>query len=261
MSTTTSPRLIKIIVFSDFVCPYNYIGHNALTTALEQCADQPLQFEIEYKPFRLNSDLPIEPPVDRAEFFGNKFGARYEPARAMFKGMADSLGLPLAAGGPVSQTTRAHRLSLKAYKKGGQTMQQAVIQAYFSAGCGEGKDIGNLEVLADIAVAAGVMPRQCALDFLAGDEFAAEVEQLIAQARASGIRGSPVVIVDGKFKLDGVQTTDTYVQVFRRLGKCAKACAAAAATVATATSGSPTYSETSSDGTISPPLRSTAVAV
>lgn len=92
-------------------------------------------------------------------------------------------------------------------------MQQAVIQAYFSAGCGEGKDIGNLEVLADIAVAAGVMPRQCALDFLAGDEFAAEVEQLIAQARASGIRGSPVVIVDGKFKLDGVQTTDTYVQV------------------------------------------------
>ena len=52
-----------------------------------------------------------------------------------------------------------------------------------------------------------------ALAFLKSDELAREVEALIAQARASGIKGSPVVIVDGRFKLDGVQTTDTYVQV------------------------------------------------
>ena len=121
MSPSTSPRLIKILVFSDFVspsiprraphspypflspslplvqlCPYNYIGHKELMDAVEQCADQPLRFEIEYKPFRLNSDLPVEPPVDRNEFFGAKFGVeRYVPARTMFKGMADSLGLPL----------------------------------------------------------------------------------------------------------------------------------------------------------------------
>lgn len=93
-------------------------------------------------------------------------------------------------------------------------MQQAVIAQFFAQGCGEGKDIGDLDLLADIAVGAGVIPqRQCALDFLRGAENAAEVEHLIAQARASGIRGSPVVIVDGKFRLDGVQTTDTYVQV------------------------------------------------
>lgn len=52
-----------------------------------------------------------------------------------------------------------------------------------------------------------------ALAFLKSDALAREVEALIAQARASGIKGSPVVIVDGRFKLDGVQTTDTYVQV------------------------------------------------
>lgn len=252
MSPSTSPRLIKILVFSDFLCPYNYIGHKELFDAVEQCADQPLQFEIEYKPFRLNSDLPVEPPVERDEFFAAKFGARYEPARAMFKGMADSLGLPLASGGLVSQTTRAHRLALKAYQKGGQTMQQAVIQQFFYEGCGQGKDIGNYELLADIAEKAGVMSKADALVFLKSNQLAQEVEFLIAQARASGIKGSPVVIVDNKFKLDGVQTTDTYVQVFRRLGKCAKAMAAGHASPC---------SESSSDGTISPPLRSTAVAV
>lgn len=101
------------------------------------------------------------------------------------------------------------------------------------------------------------------------DELNDDVESSIAKCRASGIRGSPVTIIDNKFKLDGVQTVDTYVQVsrvivsqirtdayirvqvFRRLGKCAKAMAAA---------GSP-CSEASSDGTISPPLRATAVAV
>ncbi|KAF7972535.1 hypothetical protein HWV62_17838 [Athelia sp. TMB] len=277
MSPSTSPRLIKILVFSDFpprllqltlsplpppslplrawqLCPYNYIGHKELTDAVAQCADQPLRFEIEYKPFRLNSDLPVEPPVDRNEFFGAKFGVeRYVPARTMFKGMADSLGLPLASGGMVSQTTRAHRLALKAYQTGGQDMQQAVIRQFFFHGCGEGKDIGNYELLADIAASAGVMGRAEALAFLKSDALAREVEALIAQARASGIKGSPVVIVDGRFKLDGVQTTDTYVQVFRRLGKCAKAMAAGNASPC---------SETSSDGTISPPLpRSTAVAV
>jgi len=252
MSPSTSPRLIKILVFSDFLCPYNYIGHKELFDAVAQCADQPLQFEIEYKPFRLNSDLPIEPPVDRREFFAAKFGARYEAARAMFKGMADSLGLPLAAGGMVSQTTRAHRLALKAYQTGGQRMQQAVIRQFFHEGCGEGKDIGNVVLLGSIAEKAGLMPAAEAEAFLRSDALAPEVEFLIAQARASGIKGSPVVIVDGRFKLDGVQTTDTYVQVFRRLGKCAKAMAAGNASPC---------SESSSDGTISPPLRERPAAV
>ena len=64
-----------------------------------------------------------------------------------------------ASGGMVSQTTRAHRLALKAYRTGGQAMQQAVIRQFFYQGCGEGKDIGNYELLADIAAQAGVMGR------------------------------------------------------------------------------------------------------
>lgn len=45
------------------------------------------------------------------------------------------------------------------------------------------------------------------------DELNDEVEATIAKARANGIQGSPVTIIDGKFKLDGVQTKDTFVQV------------------------------------------------
>lgn len=37
-------------------------------------------------------------------------------------------------------------------------------------------------------------------------------------ARRAGIKGSPVTIIDDKFKLDGVQTKDTFIQVRESYG-------------------------------------------
>jgi predicted DsbA family dithiol-disulfide isomerase len=53
--------------------------------------------------------------------------------------------------GQLSKTTRAHRLAAKAYIVGGQELQQALIQSYFKAFFEEGKDIGNLDLLGDLA--------------------------------------------------------------------------------------------------------------
>lgn len=54
---------------------------------------------------------------------------------------------------------RAHRLSVKAYRQGGQDLQQAVVRQLLTASCAEGKDIGNIDLLADIAETAGVMSK------------------------------------------------------------------------------------------------------
>jgi predicted DsbA family dithiol-disulfide isomerase len=59
----------------------------------------------------------------------------------------------------LSQSTRAHRLSVKAYRVGGQDMQQAVLQAYFKVYFHEGKDIGNIDILGDIAQSVGLMSK------------------------------------------------------------------------------------------------------
>jgi predicted DsbA family dithiol-disulfide isomerase len=59
--------------------------------------------------------------------------------------------------GQISQSTRSHRLSVKAYKVGGQDMQQALLQAYFKAYFNEGKDIGNFDLLGEIAQSVGLM--------------------------------------------------------------------------------------------------------
>jgi len=240
----SSPRLIKVIVFSDFICPYTYIGHAALMSAIEDCKTEslPLKFEIEYKPMRLSCQLPDDFSVDRRTYFMSKFGEKYEAALGMMQAMGKSLGLEIVPDGRLSQTTRAHRLAMKTYAIGGEEAQQALIRLYFEAYFNEGKDIGDVELLSDLAAKVGFMTKEEAVTFLKSQELQEEVNAIIANAKANGIAGSPVVIVDGKFKLDGVQPKDTYLQVFKRLGKCERARAG----------GSP-CSETSSEATVVSP--------
>jgi len=243
-----SSRLIKIVVFAEYMCPYSYFSNKALFDAINECSHFPLIFNVEYRPFRLNSNLSDDVPVDRRGFMKQKYGDRFDTIQEVVHRMSQALGLQIVADGQLSQSTRAHRLAVKAYNVGGQEMQQAVIQAYFKAYFNEGRDIGNLDLLGEIAQNAGLMGMAQTIDFLLSNELKDEVEQTITMARQAGIKGSPATIIDNKFKLDGVQTKDTFVQVFKRLGKCADAMAA----------GSP-CSETSSDGTISPPARSPIV--
>lgn len=245
----SSSRPIKIVVFADYMCPYSYFSNKALLDAIAECSHLPLTFSVEYRPYRLCSTLLDDIPVDRKQYLQQKYGDKYEAINEVFQRMAQALGLKVVEDGPLSQSTRAQRLAVKAYKAGGQGMQQALLQAYFKAYFNEGKDLGNVDLLGDIAQGVGLMGKKETINFLRSNELTQEVEEGTAMARRTGIRGSPVTIIDDKFKLDGSQTKDTFVQIFKRLGKCADAMA----------TGSP-CSEASSDGTISPPGR-TAIVV
>jgi len=239
------PRPIKIIVFAEFMCAYSYLGNKALRDAIAECSHLPLSFEMEYRAFRLTATLPDDVPVDRKTYMVCKYGEKYETLVRVVQGMAQSMGLKIVENGQLSQSTRAHRLAAKAYIVGGQELQQALIQSYFKAFFEEGKDIGNLDLLGDLAQNVGLMPKDETIDFLKSNALNDEVEVTMSNARSNGIKGSPTTIIDGKFKLDGVQTKDTFMQVFKRLGKCEN-------TMAHGAPRSP-CSDTSSDGTISPP--------
>lgn len=60
----------------------------------------------------------------------------------------------------MSQSTRAHRLSRKAYLTGGQQFQLPLLCALFKANLEQGKDIADFDTLADIAEQTGVMSRE-----------------------------------------------------------------------------------------------------
>jgi protein-disulfide isomerase-like protein with CxxC motif len=59
----------------------------------------------------------------------------------------------------MSQTTRAHRLTLKAWQLGGMKLQQAFAKRLFKAHFEDGAIISDVEMLSDVAEAAGVMTK------------------------------------------------------------------------------------------------------
>jgi len=52
-----------------------------------------------------------------------------------------------------------------------------------------------------------------ALTFFQTDELEAEVNKVADAARAKGITGVPITVIDGKWAVSGGQSSDVFVQV------------------------------------------------
>ena len=62
-------------------------------------------------------------------------------------------------GGILVNTDRAHRLVYRAWKKGGQSLQQTVISNLFQALIIDRKDVSNVKILSEIADASCLMSK------------------------------------------------------------------------------------------------------
>ena len=136
--------------------------------------------------------------------------------------------------GWVCQTIRAHRLSRKAFELGGQEMQEKFMDLLYTAYFTEGKNIGDYDLLAELASQAGIMAKEKVRpmivlsrarmtpyastqvpDFLDSPELQEEVEQMAMDARKKGVTGVPFTIINGRWAVSGGQTSETYAQVRR----------------------------------------------
>ncbi|KAG0705720.1 thioredoxin-like protein [Suillus ampliporus] len=221
-------RTIKIIFISDYLCSFCYIGNKALQDAIAGCDDLDVQFDVEFRPFTLlcQSSLPEGPKVNgkkvpnRWDYLVRKFGK--ETAEAKWKvveELAQKAGLRLAEDGIMARSTLAHRLSVKAYKVGGQEMQGKLNDIIFEAVFADYEDISDVDFLADAAEKVDLMNKTEATTFLQDTDCKNCVNQMIEAARASGVNGVPSIIIDGKWALNGVQSTECYLQILRKIAQ------------------------------------------
>jgi protein-disulfide isomerase-like protein with CxxC motif len=141
--------MIKLDIMSDPICPWCYIGKSYLDKALSDHPDHP--FTIEWHPFQLNPDMPAG-GMDRRAYLEGKFGGKdgAVAAYAPVVQSAEDAGLTINfdAMQRTPNTLNAHRLIHWAGVEGRQTAAVSqLFQAYFV----EGSDIGDAEVLSDIA--------------------------------------------------------------------------------------------------------------
>jgi predicted DsbA family dithiol-disulfide isomerase len=214
---------VKLTVVSDLTCPWCYIGQRDLFAAIEEVTrtNPNISFGVEYRPFILHPSVKDDEPLDKRTWAIKRFGE--EKLRALLERVterAKECNLELNFDGKICSTLRAHRLLLRAWKLGGQNTQQKLLDGLFKASFEEALDISNLDVLATIAQEAGVMNKPEALNYLNSDEDLQEVDDMVEQARAGGVSGVPVMVIDGKWAISGGQAKDVYLQIFQKLATC-----------------------------------------
>ncbi len=200
---------MQIDVYQDTVCPWCRIGKRHLELALEDWDGEPV--EVNYRSFFLNPDIPAE-GYDFRPYMLAKGGGQIE-----LEGFFDA---PRSRGEAVGLTfnfediTRApntmlsHQLVAISPEEMRQSMTDAIYAAYFE----HGQDIGDLDVLLDIAVEQRLERDETRARLEAGDGLA-EVENDVMTARQSGISGVPFFVINNKYGFSGAQPPQTIRRV------------------------------------------------
>lgn len=202
--------MVKLDIVSDPICPWCYIGKTLLDRALEQRPDHP--FVVEWHPFQLNPDMP-EGGMERRAYLEAKFGGK-DAAIAAYKPVverAEAVGLTIdfEAMKRTPNTLDAHRLI---HWAGIEGKQNAAAMALFAAYFTQGRDIGDSEVLADIADSLG-MDAAVIARLLASDADSDAIRARDAQFREMGVSSVPTFIVAAQHAVPGAQDTDLWLNV------------------------------------------------
>ncbi len=201
--------IVDVIV--DTVCPWCYIGKARFEKALAMRPDQVV--EIGWRPFQLNPGMPRE-GKDRRAYLSEKFGGGDRAGRRFTvigdAGRQEGIDFRFDRIERTPNTVDSHRLIAYARHDGRQhAMVDALFRAYFT----DGRDIGEIEVLAEIAAENG-LDGDAARAYLGSGEDRSMVVDEDEMARRLGVSGVPCYIVDRKYAVSGAQSPEVFLRIF-----------------------------------------------
>jgi predicted DsbA family dithiol-disulfide isomerase len=184
----------RITVYSDYVCPFCYLGRQALD---RYRGERDERLELDWHPFDLRAgkrgpDGDIDHSVD-----DGKDEEYYEQARENVRRLRDRYDAEMAQEIATDVDSRpAQVVSLHVSETEPYATWLSFDEAVFEALWVEGDDIGDPEVLGGCAEAAGLDPDivDAALD---DEALHARIDDLFDAARRDGVTGVPTFAYDG----------------------------------------------------------------
>ena len=159
--------------------------------------------------------MPAE-GVDRKTFMRARFGdaAANTGTPARIAAEAEGLGIALDydAIGRVPNTFNGHRL---VEWIGPGEAQHALMETLFSYYFCEGRDLGDIEVLADAAVRVGV-DRERALAMLRSDVGVDDLRARVREAYDAGVTGVPCFVLPSGFGIPGAQPPEVLARIIEK---------------------------------------------
>ncbi|SEK34103.1 Predicted dithiol-disulfide isomerase, DsbA family [Paenibacillus sp. cl141a] len=200
---------MKVEIWSDFMCPFCYIGKRRFESALEQFPHKD-QVEVVYRSFELDPNASYKPGVSMDELLAAKYGMSIEQAKAANANVtqqAASVGLTYHMDRVIpANSFNAHRLVHFAVQHGKmKDMTERLFRAYFT----DAENLEDKNLLADLAAEVG-LEREQAMAVLESDAFQSEVRADEAAATNLGIRGVPFFVLGGKYAVSGAQPLEVF---------------------------------------------------
>jgi len=210
-------KIIKVDVWSDIACPWCYIGKRKLENAIKEFSSQGGEVEVEYHSYQLNPEMPLDFQGSQRDHLATHKGlplAQVDSMSEQIKGVAAAVDLHYDFDNQIiTNTLLGHLLLHLAKSKGKQSeMKERLMSAHFV----EGKHIGRIEVLADLAADVG-LDRNEVIDVLENKHFLEDFKADLEQARSYGISGVPFFVLDDKYGISGAQDSTTFINAFQQI--------------------------------------------
>ncbi|PSQ18319.1 disulfide bond formation protein DsbA [Halobacteriales archaeon QS_8_69_26] len=186
----SDPDDTPLVVYSDYVCPFCYLGRASLEEYLAEAGDPP---DVEWRPFDLRGhkrgpDGEIDHSVD-----DGKDEDYYEQARRNVERLSEQYGVEMDLDIARDVDSWNAQVASLYVRREFPDRYGAFHDAVFDALWGEGRDVGDPDVLADVAESVDLPPdevRAAAAD----EDLAADLREEFEAARRVGITAVPTFV-------------------------------------------------------------------
>jgi predicted DsbA family dithiol-disulfide isomerase len=200
-----------IDIYHDTVCPWCRIGKKHLFEALSGTHQK--EVNIRWHPFLLDNTVPSE-GYEFRDFMQKRKGMTPEQLQQLFDfthkaGIAAGVALDFDKVRWAVNTMLSHQLIALAPAEIKSNVVEAIYQAYFE----DGLNIGNVDVLKNIATQLNIDIELLQLQNQIG------LDQIIAEsqfARLNGINSVPFFVINNSVQVDGSHSPDIFIQAFNR---------------------------------------------
>ena len=210
---------MKITYWSDFACPYCYIGNTRLKKAIGELGIED-EVEFDIHAFELDQNAPRDVESTTVERFAIKYNLSIDDAQKEVDnisklGIEDGIDFRYAST-LYTNTRDAHRLMKLAQSKGDSKLVERLSTLLFDAYFSQNLKLADRQVLLDVSQNAGLDIKE-AQDVLNTNLYNAEVERDEEIALSAGIHAVPFYLFDGKYSVPGALSFEDFKSVLSQI--------------------------------------------
>lgn len=207
---------MKVEIWSDYACPFCYLGKRRFEKALDLFKHKD-EVEVIFRSFELDPSMSKEVQSSMQELLAAKYGMSLEEAKAANDRVAEQAereGLVYKFATMIpTNTFDAHRLTQYAKKQGKMAeISERLFKAYFT----DSLHIGDIETLIFLAQGVGLNGEEVS-DLLKSDDYGEQVRTDERLAGELGIRAVPCFVLDGKYAVTGAQPTEVFLNTLEQV--------------------------------------------